>query len=561
MTFSHVKQNSLLLMVLILLCWKQAYALAPLESLILGDYSAQYFEEKSDPLNYLFRFDKVSGQDKERQFLANYRGFIEEGENLLNYCKGRPEVQYASSWDLDQVVRATMATMQYIGLDITSRALAKYAQHFEFTSKEYENLIENLTGNFCSKNMTIISLGQLKKNMSVKFNMDNSFQLPSIEDNSLFAGGMRDFNTKDDYLKQEFWHTIRLFKSFCSWGNSSDDFRLLVPLVRDPIVMAFVMRQMSNQKVVWRPVDNSFVMQKELNTVQVVCQDLICRKKDATEFHKEFPRAIGSHSLLNDLKRVYCAQLRDADYNYQERDAKLKKIIESQSLDDERFLISQFIALLTGVPDFLLRAEKFADAHDFVRASMDQVFTQWAQARNEEFSRDIYYEESLTVEKVERELYFNKYRAEFKVVFDVNLGEFDRLNQTTGKLKTSFAIKLPKNYLRWMRRRWITLDPRDKKEGQRIVKDFKKYIAKEVSVARSRFKFPPWSGDLEHLIVKELLEQLNLYRGDYFAQADNSIIAIPIELNFAPFALKYTRYKFQINRALEKARKERSTEK
>ena len=33
-----------------------AMSLVPLESLIIGDFSKNYVEEKSDPLNYIFRF-------------------------------------------------------------------------------------------------------------------------------------------------------------------------------------------------------------------------------------------------------------------------------------------------------------------------------------------------------------------------------------------------------------------------------------------------------------------------------------------------------------------------
>jgi hypothetical protein len=46
------------------------------------------------------------------------------------------------------------------------------------------------------------------------------------------------------------------------------------------------------------------------------------------------------------------------------------------------------------------------------------------------------------------------------------------------------------------------------------------------------------------------LEQLQLYRGRYFNEINsNEMLSLPIELNYAPFALNYIRYKFLIKKS------------
>jgi len=57
-----------------------SYALQPVESLVLGDFSADYNENKTDPLEYVFGRDfSNSGQsiDQFKKDLAMYRAFYE----------------------------------------------------------------------------------------------------------------------------------------------------------------------------------------------------------------------------------------------------------------------------------------------------------------------------------------------------------------------------------------------------------------------------------------------------------------------------------------------------
>ena len=76
-----------------------SWALAPLESFVLGNFSENYSEKITDPLNYVFVRDKnqKTGDINFKRELALYRGFYEEGKNLDNFCKTAPEVQTTKS--------------------------------------------------------------------------------------------------------------------------------------------------------------------------------------------------------------------------------------------------------------------------------------------------------------------------------------------------------------------------------------------------------------------------------------------------------------------------------
>jgi hypothetical protein len=61
--------------------------------------------------------------------LYDYLGMFMEGEALKNTCEKQIDnIRYISPWQKDQAVRSSVATFQYITLDVLTRAIAKYAQ-------------------------------------------------------------------------------------------------------------------------------------------------------------------------------------------------------------------------------------------------------------------------------------------------------------------------------------------------------------------------------------------------------------------------------------------------
>ena len=176
------------------------------------------------------------GLGVERERLALYRGLIEEGKNLEDFCqRRRPVIRYTDTWTRDQSIRSTMATVQLIGLETTTKAIAKYAEYFQFDSSDYTNLVDNLVGNFCSKNISVMSVNQLREKMN-GYLRQNDFLLPSKDETIR--------SSEKEYRKNEFKLVLDLFKVFCSWGGDAHEATLLPPLLRDPVWMSFVGRHM-----------------------------------------------------------------------------------------------------------------------------------------------------------------------------------------------------------------------------------------------------------------------------------------------------------------------------
>lgn len=532
-----------------------ASALVPMESLILGDLSEYYAKEKQDPLESVFqtlerRRDDLKGKSLEeaKEKLAYYRGFAQEGHNLNNYCSRSELIApvYATSFDRDQAIRSVLANLQYVGLDYTIRALAQYAKYFNFTENQYQNLVDNMVGNYCSQNISIISTTQLKRNMMARFSGENSFVLPTLEGNPLFTSKLEMVVPLDDAREREMQQTLRLFKSFCSWGGLTDNLRLLPPIISHPVVMSFLIQEMAGVEIKWDRVSNQLRKEVTNETPAVACQNLICRRVNRTEFNERMPRMVGSLSLEDDLRRLYCHDFKKAQFQRKDQEPKILEIIEQMATEEQSLLAAQMIALVTTVPDFIVRSEKFNDALAFSRFSIDETWDKWALAETQNFSRDLYYEESLSLELVRRHLYFRPRDKKLRVLFDVNLGEYDRVNQMIGKVSTTFHINVSKSFLRWARSQWF-IDDKSRPEVQNdIQKRLVKMIEDEVSANREKFVSPPWTGKLEELIAFELLEQLSQLPAEHYSSTDTGFESIPIQLNFGPFALRHMRYRHQI---------------
>jgi len=544
--------------ILFLTCGHVCYALVPIESLILGDISSQYNELQSDPLLYLFHVEKNEENEenenrKNRAQLENYLGFAQEGKNLDNFCKGRPQIQYRSPWSKEQVLNSTVATLQYIGLDLTVRAIGKYAKFLEFTPDEFSALTDKLVGNYCSPNVTVISLRELKRNLKMKF-LTGDYEVPTVKGNSLFPQKLGSISKIDEAIEQELLQSIKLFRAFCSWGGDYHDLRLLTPLVKHPVVMSFIARQMGGQKLLWKEEDRTIRLVPDFTTPKILCENLVCRKKTTEYFKRSFPLSLGSESVGKDIAQLFCQDFRDADYA-KIQNPQVKKWIDKQTFDDENLLIAQFIALATGIPDFFVRSKKFSDAQEFLRFSIDKSFDDWAQGQTNNFSKDLYYEEGLSIEKVDRSLYFRETRPEFKVVLDVNMGEVDKTNQILGKVSMTFNLELSKNLLAGVRERWINVDPRKEKEERELIISFlRKHTSELIEKERQKFIIPPWKGDIEGLIIRELMEQLASYYGQFFSERDRTLVTIPIVFNYGPFALRYIANDFLVAKQKEKAK-------
>ena len=244
--------------------------------------------------------DSLAAKAIERK---NLQVFFSEALQLEQSCHSpQAPLEYATLKEYRHIKRSIISTLQYLGLNITSSALPFYARYFDFSERDYSNFVSNMIDNYCSKNISVISLKKLRKMLTDQFSAEKQkFKRPDVKDNTCFPPQLSEVNDKDSVYRQEFFWTIELFKSFCSWGNDIKDFRLLVPLVRHPGIMAFVIDQ----------------------NINIQCKGIVCRRIDSQSFENSMPKSIGSSGLKSDFKRLYCQELKGVDYVLKIRTQKL----------------------------------------------------------------------------------------------------------------------------------------------------------------------------------------------------------------------------------------------
>lgn len=528
----------------------ECFALVPLESLILGDLSATQARSEKDPLSNVFHDSRAkNGDEAAQELVALYRGFVDEGENLQQFCAldRDNQLRYTSSAHEEQVTRTVISSLQYVGLDLLVRSLPAYAHKLGWSRDDFEQYATGLVGNWCSQNLTIISHKELKRNLLAKWDEKEQFSLPSIDGNPYFPQKLLELIEPEQRNAREFYWSTELFKSFCSWSNLPEDMRLLLPLVHDPMIMSYIARQVGGKRIAFNPTNKTIRMDDYNQTIRTSCRGLICRRSSEQEFKHLTPISAGTPNHYTDVRRLYCHRLRDAKNNAEDLEPRVRDILERRTLEENLLLSGQFKALLTGVPNFLIWSNTYDQGQAMLRASFDQKWNQWAQESISKLGGEISYEEPLTVELVERELYFNPYRKKFAVQFDVNQGEFDRVNRIAGKITASFDLKITHKMLHWLRRSWRALDPTQKLERDDIINRFKSYIKNDVASAREKFVIPPWQGDIEAIIVTELLEQFSKFDGKWDYPQDG-ITTIPVHLNYGPFALRFMHYRHQVRK-------------
>ena len=253
----------------------------------------------------------------------------------------------------------------------------------------------------------------------------------------------------------------------------------------------------------------------------------------------KFSRSLSSNSIASDLERLYCQDLRDIQYISKGQVPKIAQKIKSFSLDDQNLMLGQWMALLTGIPDFFVRASTFSKGLTFLRSHMDHAWNRWASLQNQSGKRYIPYEEALRVKVVDRRFYFDSYRPHFRVEVDISMGVLDRAQIRMGKIKREFAIKLPNKLLAWARK--IMQESSGENAHQEISKSFLAHMEDQMQDAKEIWKSLSPQKRLEDIVMEELLQQLDRYQGDFFDHSPKGMNKISISFQYGIFALKQLR--------------------
>ena len=144
------------------LFYSVAFALVPIKGIVKGEVEdvVQY-----DPLTSIFseQFNSSDAGLKEKQKFKVFEGMFNQALNLMDTCQVERFYSYPAKWKEDSAKRSVVGTLQYIGLDHSLKAIAKYSKALNLDEQAYDNLVNNLVVNSCSENITVYSKKLLNK--------------------------------------------------------------------------------------------------------------------------------------------------------------------------------------------------------------------------------------------------------------------------------------------------------------------------------------------------------------------------------------------------------------
>ncbi len=530
-----------------------AWSLTALDGVIYGkvDKDKQY-----DPLAFIFEKkhetlarENISYNDLK---LYDFVGMFVEGENLKNTCeKQLPEGRYLTSWQDEQARRAVVSTFQYISLDVLTRAIGKYAQTLKWSDEQFKGLSNNLINNYCSKNLTVYSLRLLKNNLEEKFSSKNYYQLPNWSGSEFYPPQLQEATVSLETRKRELATVIRLYRNICSWNGLVDDYRMMLPYLKNPYIMSYIFHNMAQTQVYFDFEEQKLKKKPSADTVQVLCQNFVCRKVSAKQFNDGFPRMLGSSSLYNDLERLYCHHFVKAEVPKEDVNPQIKTWLKERSLEEEVIEQSQYVSLLTGSPDLLFIVEKYTDLKDVLKSNIEHRWNRWAQNQLDHFNNDLMYEESLQIQIKPQAIIHDFKRRKLYLNVAITLGELDKVLEFFDKVSVNTKLEFSKDFLSWVwkQQRYANYET-DLYKRDQIHHHLQEQIKHQLAIKEKRFLITPWDsqfkagGELEKILTPELLRQI-----DYMtlSQVEKlpAQIQIPITFYYGNFALKYMRYKFK----------------
>jgi hypothetical protein len=155
----------------------------------------------------------------------------------------------------------------------------------------------------------------------------------------------------------------------------------------------------------------------------------------------------------------------------------IKKTLSAFTLDEQHLQISQFQALITGIPDLWVRAPNYNVVKLHSQSSINDYWNNWARNQFNKLDETILYEEPLTLEIGTRSLLFDKFNPVFAAGLDINQGEFDRAVEIKGKIKLQYKLTLNSKFANWIRKEWRVNKVKDAATLAELSKNFKRNSA------------------------------------------------------------------------------------
>lgn len=536
--------KKLIIFFLLTISGKSALALIPIEGLVYGNVEDIY---QYDPFvgmlnsNYT-TLDKKEGSKKAR--LTRYIALYKQGMELVNQCDQTQGLKYADRTNEDAAIRSTIANLQYIGLDFTIRNIVNYAKILEIGEGRFENLSENLINNSCSQNISVFSHKMLKANFRHFWQHGTKLDIPSIQNLPYFNKQTKSFMNERKTIENAFYYSINSFRSLCSWGGSTDHVGLLAPYLRNPFLMSYVFNNMLEQRIDVDIKTEKVFFTKMDNSVQVSCDNLICRRKNSEDFKTSFPLINGSSNLNSDLKLIYCTHFQNARTKRDELTKEQLSWIEGHSRNDRTIEASNLFGQMAGIPNLFTSIDDYQQVSELLKGNIKERWDSWAEKKSSEFNIEQLYEESLEITLVEGDSNQKPELGEFSVDFRVELGELDKLLGDHNKLDASFDLGFSKSYIENLKERILfSYDKGNFKKVNSLRADFSKRINYQLGKKEKFFKVPLWNDRLGGIIANELVTQFLKQKRSIQSRLASNVIKIPVKFHFGVFALQYIRDK------------------
>ena len=257
------------------------------------------------------------------------------------------------------------------------------------------------------------------------------------------------------------------------------------------------------------------------------CQNSFCRRTYKDLSTQSLP-------LMEDL---YCRYLWATKTRVNPRHKILSKWVDETSPKQVHLMHGQLTALVTGIPEFMLKIKDSNDYLQFLKSSHRSSWNKWAIASLKRLSQNLPYEESLSLTALDHQPSPNPQKLKLEIKFQVIVGEFDKMLLQKDKLQVSYPIKISGSILKWAK-------THQESQTQKVKKVLHRQIANQVAEMEKKFILHPWQQDITKLIVDSLLPQLKEYQGDFSRDIPvGGQVKIPIHLAYGPFALKYIHFR------------------
>lgn len=535
----------ILLSVIVGLMPSLSCALTPVEGILLGEAPS---EIQSDPLSLVFtNIYENASNDVEYKKVKNYQALLKAGTFFTEECSILGPISYSTPWKEQQAKRSVVAALQYIGLDTSIKAIGAYAKNLEVGENEYKTLVDNIMGQYCSENVTVMSLKTIRKSLEFYYHNPDQNILPNVEKSPYVTEAFKTGSSTLDTRSKEFQYALKNFRAFCSWGGNTEDYRLLPPYLKNPFIMSLVTRNMAGLRYVWDDESGKMIWKKDSpEAVRVVCKDLVCRQASRENFNRDFPTSTGSTGVATDLNKLYCQHFRYLDYDQKKTIPEVKEWIKATEIEEPFLESGFFVSLMTGVPDPFMIQNKYSDIPLIVKSSVDERWSKWSRDSLTTFSRDLLFEESLRVRAMPRRDVAD-IRQDLLLDFHVTLGEMDRIMRVNDKISMSFDFKFSKNWLKSIitKRNKVVGDL--DVAGEKIFRDeVARYINLQLRTKEKLFTQKVWNEDFSRLLAEELLGQILSYQGSYFEDFTDEMVTVPVRFSYGIFALSYLRYRSQV---------------